>query len=117
MIDNGTFSAGQGFASSYACYGNGITIGEETGGVTVNFGDVHMFYLPNTNLKIMTSWEQAFSACGVDNQRGIIPAYIVSNLIDDYLQGNDKVLDFTIDLINKVQKTPHNRVGCPTRKI
>jgi len=101
LTDKGTFSSGQVFASAYKCYGNGTVIGEETGGITVSFGDVHIFDLPNTGIKIMTSWEKAYSACGVDNRRGVIPDYIVSNSLDDYIEKRDKVLEFTINLIDK----------------
>lgn len=99
LINGGTFSAGQGFASAYKCYGKGTIIGEETGGFTVNFGDVHIFELPNTRLKIMTSWEQAFSSCGIDNQRGVIPDIEVENTIDDYINHKDRALEYTLDLI------------------
>lgn len=101
LTDKGTFSAGQIFASAYKCYGDGIIIGEETGGITVSFGDVHFFDLPNTGIKIMTSWEKAYSACGLDNRRGVIPDYIVSNSMNDYIEKRDKVLEFTINLINQ----------------
>ncbi len=100
LTNNGTFSAAQGFASAYRCYGQGIIIGEETGGATVNFGDVHIFRLPNSGLKIMTSWEQAFSSCGIDNQRGVIPDFIVKNSIEDYINHTDRVLEFTLNMIN-----------------
>jgi len=108
LTDNGTFSAAQGFASSYKCYGNGTIVGEETGGVTVNFADVHFFDLPQTRLKVMTSWEKAYFPCGIDNNRGVLPDYYVSNSIQDYIKKKDRVLEFTIDLINEEQKTPHN---------
>ncbi|OFY39088.1 MAG: hypothetical protein A2X18_09345 [Bacteroidetes bacterium GWF2_40_14] len=104
LTDKGTFSAGQVFASAYKCYGNGIIIGEETGGITVSFGDIHIFDLPNTGIKIMTSWEKSYSACGVDNRHGVIPDYIISNSLDDYIEKRDKVLEFTINLINKNNK-------------
>ncbi|MFB6341952.1 S41 family peptidase [Saccharicrinis sp. FJH62] len=100
LTNNGTFSAAQGFASAYKCYGQGTIIGEETGGATVNFGDVHIFKLPDTGLKIMTSWEQAFSACGTDNQRGVIPDFTVRNSIEDDINHKDRVLEFTLKLIN-----------------
>jgi len=100
LTNNGTFSAGAGFALAYRCYSEGIIIGEETGGVTVSFGDIHVFKLPNTGLKIMTSWEQAFGSCGIDNQRGVIPDYIVKNSIEDYINHIDRVLEFTLKLIN-----------------
>lgn len=100
LTDNATFSAGQGFASSYKCYGNGTIVGEETGGVTVNFADVHSFNLPNTGLEIWTSWQKAYFPCGIDNNRGVQPDYFVSNTIEDYIEKNDRILTFTIDLIN-----------------
>lgn len=100
LIDNATFSAGQGFASSYKCYGEGTIVGEETGGVTVNFADIHSFNLPNTGLQIWTSWQKAYFPCGIDNNRGVLPDYFVSNTIEDYIEKNDRVLNFTIDLIN-----------------
>jgi hypothetical protein len=100
LTNNGTFSAAQGFASAYKCYGQGLIIGEETGGATINFGDVHIFELPNSGLKIMTSWEQAFSSCGIDDQRGVIPDFIVENSIEDYINQTDRVLEFTLNLIN-----------------
>jgi C-terminal processing protease CtpA/Prc len=100
LTNNGTFSAAQGFASAYRCYGQGTIIGEETGGATLNFGDVHIFKLPNSGLKIMTSWEQVFSSCGIDNQRGVIPDFIVKNSIEDYINHTDRVIEFTLNLIN-----------------
>lgn len=103
LIDDGTFSAGQGFASAYRCYGNGTIIGEETGGVTVNFADVHLFNLPKTGQKIMTSWEKAYFPCGIDNNRGVLPDYYVTNSIQDYVEKKDGVLEFTLNLINSEQ--------------
>lgn len=100
LIDNATFSAAQGFASSFKCYGNGTILGEETGGVTVNFADVHFFNLHNTGMRFMTSWEKAYFPCGVDNNRGVLPDYNISNSIEDYIEKKDKVLDFTIELIS-----------------
>lgn len=110
LTNNGTFSAAQGFASAYKCYGQGTIIGEETGGATVNFGNIHIFKLPNTGLKIMTSWEQAFSSCGVDNQRGVIPDFEVKNSIEDYVNNNDRVLEFTLNLIEDKKQTLSNRL-------
>ena len=95
LTDHATFSAAQVFASSYKCYGNGTIIGEETGGVTVSFGDVHFFTLPNTGLTLMTSWKEAFSACGKDDKHGVLPDYSIKS---------NKALEFTIDLIyNRVK--------------
>lgn len=99
LIDNGTFSAADMFASSFKCFGDGTIIGEETGGVSVGFGDAHFFDLPNTGMKIMVSWKKFYNVCGVDNRCGIRPDYIVSNTIEDDISKKDKALEFTIDWI------------------
>ena len=49
----------------------------------------------------MTSWEQAFSSCGIDNQRGVMPDFEVKNSIEDYINNKDRVLDFALNLINE----------------
>jgi hypothetical protein len=110
LTNNGTFSAAVGFASAFRCYGHGTIIGEETGGVTVNFGDVHIFKLPNTGLKIMTSWEQAFSSCGIDNQRGVLPDFEVTNSNWDYVNNKDRVLEFTLNLIKEKKRLITNAI-------
>src|ERR1035437_1789500 len=99
LTDNGTFSAGHVFASAFRCYGNGTIIGEETGGVTVSFGDVHIFDLPNSGLQIMTSWEKVFCVCGLDNRTGVIPDYNVIHTVKDFTINRDKILEFAVNLI------------------
>lgn len=101
LIDNGTFSAASMFASSFKCSGEGTIIGEETGGITIGFGDVHFFNLPRSKMKIMVSWKKFYYACGVDNRRGVLPDYVVSNTIEDEIQNKDKVLEYTIAMIKK----------------
>ena len=99
LTDNGTFSAAVMFASSFKCYGDGTIIGEETGGVTVGFGDAHFFSLPNSKMKMMVSWKKFYEVCGVDNRRGVMPDYIISNTISDEIFKKDRVLEYAIDLI------------------
>lgn len=48
----------------------------------------------------MTSWEQAFSSYGIDNQRRVIPDFELKNSIEDYVDNKDRVLEFTLSLIN-----------------
>jgi C-terminal processing protease CtpA/Prc len=101
LIGNGTFSAAVMFASSFKCFGDGTIIGEETGGITVGSGDAHFFYLPNSKMKIMVSWKKFYEVCGIDNRRGVLPDYLVSNTVEDEIQKKDKVLEFTIDFISR----------------
>jgi hypothetical protein len=101
LTDNGTFSAATMFASSYKCFGEGTIIGEETGGVTVGFGDVHFFDLPDSKMKMMVSWKKFYNVCGIDNQRGVMPDFIVSNTIEDDMLKKDRVFEYAMDLIRK----------------
>jgi len=103
LLDNGTFSAACMFASPFKCYGDGILIGEETGGISVGFGDVHSFSLPHSGIKVRTSWKKFWYACGIDDRRGIMPDYYITNTIEDEILHKDRVLDYTLDLIkNKI---------------
>ena len=45
--------------------------------------------------------QKSREVCGIDNRRGVMPDYLVSNTIEDEIHKKDKVLDFTIDLIKK----------------
>lgn len=101
LTGNNTFSSATMFACSFQCYNVGKIIGTETGGLTACFGDVYTFELPNTRLDVGVSWKKFYNACGVDNRRGVIPDYIIENSFEDEKNGIDRVLEFTLDLINK----------------
>jgi hypothetical protein len=106
LINNGTFSSGTIFASAYQSFGGGTIIGEETGGLTVCFGDAHFFNLPNSKIKMMVSWKEFTNIGGVNNRSGVMPDYVISNTIEDDIHNRDRALAFTIDLIEK-NKTAH----------
>ena len=100
LLTNGrTFSSAVIFASAFQCYNVGKIIGSETRGVTVNYGDLYRFYLPNTGLDIHVSTKKFYYACGVDNRRGVIPDFVVENTFDDAKENRDRVLEFTLNLI------------------
>ena len=101
LIGGNTFSSATNFASVFQCYNVGEIIGDETGGLTVSFGDVYRFILPNTRFDMGVSYKKFYNACGVDNRRGVIPDYIVKNSFEDEQKRIDRVLDFTIDLIKE----------------
>ena len=101
LVGGATFSSASMFASSFQCYNAGKIIGTETGGLTVCFGDVYTFLLPNTKFDMRASYKKFFQACGVDNRRGVIPDYIVESSFEDEQKGVDRVLEFTVDLIKQ----------------
>jgi Periplasmic protease len=104
LIGGNTFSSATMFACSFQCYNVGKIIGTETGGLTACFGDVYSFELPNTKLNMGVSYKKFYNACGIDNRRGVIPDYIIENSFEDERKGIDRVLKFTIDLIEQNKK-------------
>jgi len=101
LVGGNTFSSASAFTSAFQCFEVGTVIGSETGGVTVAFGDMYGYKLPETKLDMGISHKKFFQACGVDNRRGVIPDYIVENSIEDEANSFDRVLEFTLDLIKK----------------
>ena len=80
-------------------------IGEETGGAYYgnNAGDFINLTLPNTRIRIRIPIRS--SIMSVSNypfpDRGVIPDFELEPEIEDILQGVDRELDFTIDLIKR----------------
>jgi len=101
LIGGKTFSSACSFTSAFKCYHLGKIIGSETGGITVCFGDLYQFKLPNTKLGMSVSKRKYYHPCGIDNRRGVIPDYMVGNSFEDDKNGIDRVLKFTVDLIKQ----------------
>ncbi len=96
-----TFSSAADFTSAFQCYDVGEIIGGETGGLTVCFGDKFHFTLPNSGLRVGVSYKKFYNACGIENNRGVIPDYIIGNSLRDEIRGYDRVLKFALYLVHK----------------
>jgi len=96
-----TYSSATLFASAFRRFHAGKIIGTETGGLTVCYGDVYKFLLPNTKYNMRVSYKKFFNAGGIDNRRGIIPDYVVSNSFNDDRRGIDRAMQFAIQLIGR----------------
>jgi C-terminal processing protease CtpA/Prc len=92
-----TFSSATDFASAFKCYRVGKIIGTETGGLTVGYGDIYSFTLPETKLSIMIPCKKWVTACGYNNHKGVVPDY----LVEESQNSNDNVLNYAFELINK----------------
>jgi len=106
LVGGNTFSSASMFASAFQCFEVGTIIGTETGGLTVCFGDLYFYDLPETEFNMSLSHKKFYQVCGKDDRRGIIPDYIVENSIEDDAKSFDRVLDFTLELINKSKIAP-----------
>ena len=94
-----TFSSASMFTSAFKCFNAGKIIGTETGGLTVSFGDLYFFRLPETKIGMKVSYKKFYNACGKDNRHGVIPDYIIQNSLQNENNGIDSVLKFTVNLI------------------
>lgn len=82
ITSNFTFSSASILANTVKCYDLATIIGEETGGLTVFYGDNIEIELPNTKLKGTISFKKFSLPCGKENLRGVIPDYQVDNIED-----------------------------------
>jgi C-terminal processing protease CtpA/Prc len=101
LIGGKTYSSATLFTSAFQCFHAGKIIGTETGGLTVCYGDVYTFLLPNTKYNMRVSYKKFFNAGGIDNGRGIIPDYVVGNSFEDDRRGIDRVMEYTVQLIEQ----------------
>ena len=99
LVGGNTFSSAAIFASTFQCYKMGKIIGSETGGLTVSYGEICFYNLPNSGIVMKVSCKKFYHTCGIDNRRGIIPDYIVENSFKDGQNNFDRVLDYTCNLI------------------
>ncbi|NOZ04116.1 MAG: hypothetical protein GXO92_05855 [FCB group bacterium] len=99
LIGPNTFSSANMFAIAFKCYDMGVVIGEESGGLTVAYGDAVSFSLPNTGLRGGVSYKKFVHPCGKEDGHGVIPDYEVKQDVQDTIDGVDTVMEFTKELI------------------
>jgi hypothetical protein len=105
LIGKKTFSAATLFSILAYSEKRGLLIGEETGGGAkgLNGGDFIDIALPITGLQLevpVEKWVKIIPRYAYPN-RGVIPHHLIQNSIEDELNNQDKVLQFTLDLIRK----------------
>ena len=60
-----------------------------------------LFKLPNTKIHIQNSTQYTLRPAGYDDERGVIPDFRVEPTYWDYINGYDKVLNYTYWLIDE----------------
>ena len=96
-----TFSSANILAAVFKCYDMGTMIGEETGGLTIAFGDIIGYHLPNTKLRGGCSYKKFYHPCGKADNHGVIPDIEIKQNPDDTKKGFDSILEFTVEYINR----------------
>jgi len=98
------FSSANILAAVFKCYNMKTMIGEETGGLTIAFGDIINFELPNTKLKAGCSYKKFYHPCSKPDNHGVITDIVVKQNLEDSKQGKDTVMEFTVDYIKKIKE-------------
>lgn len=96
-----TFSGGTGFAVIVKDNNIGYIVGNETSDNPTDYGCIMLFELPNTRINIQNSTEFTVRPAGYDDQRGVIPDFSVESTYWDYINGYDKVMNYTYWLIDE----------------
>lgn len=93
LISHLTFSSASSFSWAFQHFNMGKVIGEESGGMSVSFGDILIYPLPVSGLESVISYKR-FWLPG-SNEKDI------HGTIPDFKVPADKALDYTLELINK----------------
>ena len=107
LIDNGTFSSATEFATMFRDYKVGKSLGYETGGVPICFGDSLDFTLKNSGIVAVVSHKQFFPPKPKpgDDEHGMLPDIPTSaELLAPYRKEADPVLAYTVGYIRKARE-------------
>lgn len=100
-----SFSAASHLAVLFEAYKRGVIVGEETGGSNAGFnaGDIINIGLPITNLQLEVPMEKCMKVIPryPYKARGVLPHHVVLNTIEDELKSYDRILAYTLQLIQK----------------
>jgi C-terminal processing protease CtpA/Prc len=99
LTSHDTFSAATTFSGTIKDNRLGCIVGEETYDGPSSYSCIMIFELPNTKINIQNSTLHKVRAAGYDDGRGVIPDFIVNTTYSDYLNGNDKIMNYTYWLI------------------
>lgn len=98
LTSSSTFSSASMFAATFKDYNIGYIVGEETGGLATNFGDMYTFQLPNSKISAHVSYKYFVRPNGLDTHRGVIPDYDINNL------DNKDALEIVLEIIKNLKK-------------
>jgi hypothetical protein len=101
LIDEEVGSTSQLFTQAFKCNNLGTIVGQETGEATIFFGDNCSMQLPNSKLQFVAATKKFISHCEPNRYKGITPDYDVDFNPSKLLNGEDEVLDFVFNLIEK----------------
>jgi tetratricopeptide (TPR) repeat protein len=104
IMGRGTFSAAQNLLTDITKYTNAILVGEPSGSKPNHIGEAGWFKLPHSGLMGLISTQFHQSSNAEDLRKWIAPQIPVNLSSLDYFNGNDKVLNTIIEVINDNKK-------------
>lgn len=105
LTGTSSYSTATCFPAAAKCFQNAIIVGEESGQPLLSNGGLNRFNLTHTKLTCYTSLSQIYMPCNNnDIENGVIPDYIVRPSLDDLLNDNDYILEYTLKLIRGNKK-------------
>ena len=102
LIDGNGFSTTGHFCSVLKYNKICTFVGSELGSTYTCNGSTRDIVLKNTTIILCIAHRHSYSVAvdGMDKTRGIIPDYAIEPTVNDLIEGNDVVKEFTLELIN-----------------
>jgi hypothetical protein len=101
LTSHSTYSAGTVFSSIIKDNNIGVIVGEETSDNPSIYACIMLFELPNTKINIQNSTEYSLRPAGYDDQHGVLPDFRVKTNFSEFLNGTDKIMNYTYWMINE----------------
>lgn len=105
LIDRKSYSASSSFASTFQCYSMGTIIGEPTGGTKIFRANAFKRILPKSKFNLLMSSTKMNTACYFEEDEPVLPNIEAAPTILDVVHDSDAILNFTLRVISKVQKS------------
>lgn len=101
LTSKDTYSAGTLFAAQIKDNNIGVIIGEETADNPTMYACIMLFELPNSKITIQNSAQYSIRPGGFDDHHGVLPDFLVEPTFNDYINGYDRVMNYTYWVIDQ----------------
>lgn len=101
LTSHDTFSSATGFSVIIKDNKIGCIVGEETSDNPTDYGCIMLFELPHTKINIQNSTEYTVRPAAYDDEHGVIPDFRIKSTYSDFLNGTDKIMNYTYWLIDE----------------
>lgn len=100
-----TFSSGLNFLGTVSDNKLAKLIGEQPTTPACFPGELYIFKLPNSGLRVTSSVKYWIAPAGCKRDRAIVPDVVVTKQAEDYVTGRDRILEKALDMVRKNQSS------------